>query len=115
MIRSIVAVLLCSWATMGYSATLECQGTRYERALCLYGSSEWKGAERELSTLVEADAPGRETLKAMYFLARTKMKTGEWDEASELWIRLFSLSPAFYREWNGDYLLGECRRRSGRD
>lgn len=113
MIRALVAVFLCSWASMGYSATVECDGSGYERGLCLYAGGELPLAEAELSRVVEDDRSEPETLKALYFLARTKMRMGEWEEASRLWIRLFNQSPAFYRAWNGDYLLGECRRKSG--
>lgn len=113
MIRTLVAVFVCSWASMGYSATVECGGSGYERGLCLYAGGDWSGAEAVLARVVEEDQSEPETLKALYFLARTKMRMGEWDEASRLWIRLFGQSPAFYRAWNGDYLLGECRRKSG--
>lgn len=113
--RALVAVFLCSWATMGFSATEDCRaGSGYEQGLCWYSSEEWERAEREFVEVIDDDHAAPETLKAMYFLGRTKMMQGEWEEASQLWIRLFRLSPAFYREWNGDYLLGECRRRSGR-
>lgn len=113
MIRTVVAVFLGSWAFMGYSATVECDGVGYARGLCLYSNENWIEADAELSRVVEAGRAERETLKAMYFLARTKMQMKQWDQASQLWVRLFSLSPAFYREWNGDYLLGECRRNRG--
>lgn len=99
---------------MGYSATVECAGSRYERGVCWYTNGDLVRAESELVQIVEQGRAERETLKALYFLARTRMKMEQWEEASRLWIRLFELSPAFYREWNGDYLLGECRRKSGK-
>lgn len=114
MIRATVAVFLLGWPSMGYSATAECVGSRYERGVCWYASGNWERAESELVEVVEQGRPEQETLKALYFLARTKMRVGQWEEASRLWIRLFELSPAFYRQWNGDYLLGECRRETGK-
>ncbi len=37
------------------------------------------------------------------------MKTGRYDEASALLIRIYALDQAFYQAWNGDFLLGECQ------
>lgn len=113
MIRAVVAVFLFCVGPVGYSATVECSGSDYERGLCFYAAGEWTRAESLLAEVVDDGREEQETLKAMYFLARTKMQTKQWDEASRLWMRLFDLSPAFYREWNGDYLLGVCRRELG--
>lgn len=108
--RVVFVLFVVSFAPMGYSATLECAGTRYERGVCWYGMGELERAARDFAAVVEEGREDHETLKAIYFLARTRMRAEDWSDASRLWIRLFELSPSFYREWNGDFLLGECRR-----
>ena len=65
--------------------------------------------------IVERGEKQRPTPSApLYFLARTLMKTGRFDEASTLLIRIYSLDKAFYDAWNCDFLLGECRKALGR-
>ena len=112
--HAVVAVFLLWVAPLGYSATIDCSGGAYERGLCWYSAGELDRAEVEFGKVIEREPIGDEMLKAVYFLARTKMGKEQWDEASRLWIRLFELSPAFYRNWNGDYLLGVCRRELGK-
>ncbi|PYQ50751.1 MAG: hypothetical protein DMF59_10000 [Acidobacteria bacterium] len=51
----------------------------------------------------------------MYFLARTEMKRGRFDEASGLLVRIYGLDQSFYDVWNCDFLLGECRKATGKD
>ena len=55
------------------------------------------------------------TIRALYFLARTEMKLGRFEEASSMLVRIYSLDGAFYAAWNCDFLLGECRRAMGKD
>lgn len=100
---------------MGYSATVECEAAPYARALCWYDAGDVDRAEAGLRQVVEEGREGPEMLKAIYFLARTKMRKEEWSEASRLLVELFGLSPSFYRDWNGDFLLGVCRDEQGRD
>ena len=86
----------------------------YERALCAYQKRQFAQAESEFRVIVERNTPEPHTLRATYFLARTFMKTGRFDEASALLIRIYSLDKAFYESWNCDFLLGECRKAQGR-
>ncbi|MDX1582997.1 MAG: hypothetical protein R3338_05280 [Thermoanaerobaculia bacterium] len=114
MIRASVAVLLFGYATVGYSATTDCEGSSYERALCWYVAGELDLAEEGFAEVVGSGGQEPEVLRAIYFLSRTKMRQQEYEEASRLLIELFELSPAFFRDWSGDYLLGICMSRSER-
>ena len=87
----------------------------YGRALCAYQRRNFADAEAGFRRIVEKGDADVQTLHAMYFLARTDMKTGHFEEASTLFIRIYSLDKAFYDTWNCDFLLGECRRASGKD
>ena len=86
----------------------------YETALCAYQRRNFPEAERAFRALVERETQDATTIRATYFLARTLMKTGRYDEASALLIRIYTLDPAFYDTWNGDFLLGECRKALGK-
>jgi TolA-binding protein len=86
----------------------------YERALCAYQRRNFAEAERAFRGIAEREVQDPQTIRATYFLARTLMKTGRFDEANALLIRIYSLDPAFYDTWNGDFLLGECRRALGK-
>jgi len=84
-------------------------------------------ARGDIARRVEGEGSGRgraigdrgemspETIKSIYFLARTDMKMRRWAEASSLLTRIYSMAPGFYREWNCDFLLGQCRRALGKD
>jgi TolA-binding protein len=87
----------------------------YGKALCAYQRRNFAEAEAGFRAIVEKGAAEMQTLHAMYFLARTEMKTGRFDEAATLLIRIYSLDKAFYDTWDCDFLLGECRRASGKD
>jgi len=71
-------------------------------------------AEAGFRALTEREERDAQTIRATYFLARTLMKTGRFDEASALLIRIYSMDQAFYDTWNGDFLLGECRKALGK-
>lgn len=86
----------------------------YARALCAYQKRSFAEAESGFRAIAERDARDAETIRATYFLARTFMKTGRFDEASALLIRIYSMDQAFYEAWNGDFLLGECRKALGK-
>jgi TolA-binding protein len=86
----------------------------YAHALCAYQRRDFAEAESSFRRLAEREEQGPETIRATYFLARTLMKTGRYDEASALFIRIYSLHKPFYDEWNCDFLLGECRKALGR-
>jgi TolA-binding protein len=86
----------------------------YERALCAYQRRNFAAAETAFRALAERDQQDAQTIRSLYFLARTLMKTGRYDEASALLIRIYALDQSFYASWNGDFLLGECRKALGK-
>ena len=86
----------------------------YATALCSYQRRNFAEAEAQFRAIVEKDEPDPLTIRAEYFLARTEMKLGRFEEAETLFIRIYSMSKAFYDEWGCDFLLGECRRARGK-
>jgi TolA-binding protein len=86
----------------------------YERALCAYQRRQFAEAEAGFRAIADAAEKDPKTVRATYFLARTLMKTGRFDEASALLIRIYTLDKAFYDGWNCDFLLGECRKALGK-
>lgn len=86
----------------------------YSRALCAYQRRNFAEAESGFQALVEKNEPDPQTIRATYFLARTEMKLGRYEEAETLFIRIYEMSKAFYDDWNCDFLLGECRRARGK-
>ena len=86
----------------------------YEKALCAYQRRNFGEAEIAFRRIAERDQQDAQTIRSLYFLARTLMKTGRYDEASALLIRIYALDQAFYQAWNGDFLLGECRKALGK-
>lgn len=85
----------------------------YERALCAYQRRDFRSAETGFRSIMETAEPGPRTLQSQYFLARTLMKTGRFEEASSLLVRIYTTDPRFYDTWNCDFLLGECRKALG--
>lgn len=108
-----ILALLASTAFAAPPTTCNLEGD-YERALCAYQRRSFAAAEAGFRAIVEADAKDAKTIRSLYFLARTLMKTGRYDEASALLIRIYSLDQSFYDAWNGDFLLGECRKALGK-
>ena len=100
------------WAAVPTTCTL---GDPYSAALCDYQRRNFANAEKEFRAIVDADAKDPQTVRATYFLARTLMKRGRYDDASKLFIRIYTLDKSFYDAWSCDYLLGECRRATGQD
>ena len=86
----------------------------YAKALCAYQHRSFAEAEAAFKAIVDKEEPDPVTIRAMYFLARTEMKLGRYEEAETLYIRIYSMSKAFYDEWACDFLLGECRRARGK-
>ena len=86
----------------------------YEKALCAYQRRNFGEAETAFRRIAEREEQDAQTIRSLYFLARTLMKTGRYDEASALLIRIYALDQAFYQAWNGDFLLGECRKALGK-
>ncbi|HET7435403.1 MAG TPA: tetratricopeptide repeat protein [Thermoanaerobaculia bacterium] len=110
---ALILALLAASAVAAPPSTCDLPGA-YERALCAYQHRNFSEAERAFRAIVAADEKIPETLHATYFLARTLMKTGRYDEAAPLLIRIYDLDPAFYSTWSCDYLLGECRKAQGK-
>jgi TolA-binding protein len=108
----LIAIFL---ATAGAAPPTTCRlEGEYERALCAYQKRGFAEAEAGFRDILEKGEKNPETIRATYFLARTLMKTGHFDEASALLIRIYTLDPAFYDGWSCDYLLGECRKATGK-
>lgn len=87
----------------------------YGKALCLYQRRNFVEAEAAFRVIVDKNEPDASTIRSLYFLARTEMKLGRYEEAAPLLVRIYSLDPGFYGAWNCDFLLGECRRAMGKD
>ena len=109
----ILALLLAAGARAEVPTTCSLQG-EYPQALCAYQHRNFAEAESAFRAIVDRGEQTPETLRSTYFLARTLMKTGRFDEASALLIRIYSLDKPFYDAWNCDFLLGECRKALGR-
>jgi TolA-binding protein len=112
-IVSLLLVLLDSSALASPPSTCALDGD-YERALCSYQRRNFPDAELAFRAIVDRGERDVKTLRSTYFLGRTMMKTGRFDEASALFIRIYSTDKAFYDTWNCDFLLGECRKAVGR-
>jgi TolA-binding protein len=108
-------LMLAMTAGAGAAPPTTCgQGDPYSQALCSYQQRQFFDAEARFRAIVDSDVVAPQTLKAMYFLARTLMKTGRFAEAANLLIRIYETDPPFYDAWNCDFLLGECRRAMGK-
>jgi TolA-binding protein len=87
----------------------------YGKALCAYQRRNFAEAEAGFRAIMERGEKEPQTLHAIYFLARTEMKRGRFEEASALLRRIYSIDSAFYDSWDCDFLLGECRKATGKD
>jgi TolA-binding protein len=87
----------------------------YGKALCAYQRRNFIEAEAAFRTIVDKGEEDAKTVRALYFLARTEMKLGRFEEAAPMLVRIYALDPGFYAAWNCDFLLGECRRALGKD
>jgi TolA-binding protein len=111
----LILAFLCAFAAQVAPPPSTCslEGD-YERALCAYQRRNFGDAEVAFRAIVEKGEADAKTIRSLYFLARTLMKTGRFDEASALLIRIYALDQSFYDAWNGDFLLGECRKALGK-
>lgn len=109
----IVIALMATTATAAPPSTCGWIG-EYSRALCAYQKRDFAEAEKVFRALADSGAEDPETVRAAYFLARSLMKQGRYDEAGKVLIRIYSLDKPFYDGWNCDFLLGECRRAAGK-
>ena len=112
-VLSLLAVLSLPLFAAAPPTTCGMEGD-YQQALCAYQRRDFATAESAFRAIVDRGERNAETMQAQYFLARTFMKTGRFDEASALLVRIYSLDKAFYDTWNGDFLLGECRKALGK-
>src|ERR1700686_5293521 len=88
-----------------------CGGTDdYSKALCAYQRRSFAEAELGFRSIVEKNEIDPLTIRAVYFLARTEMKRGRFDEAAPLFVRIYPMEQAFYPSWNSDLVLGEPPR-----
>lgn len=109
-----IVALLASNALAAPPTTCGIAGDDYAAALCAYQRRDFAAAEAAFRGIAAREEPSAETMRGTYFLARTLMKTGRYDEAAALFIRIYSLDTAFYDTWNCDFLLGECRKAMGK-
>jgi TolA-binding protein len=109
----LILALLATSALAAPPSTCRLEG-EYERALCAYQRRSFIEAEAGFRAIVERGEHDPETIRSTYFLARSLMKTGRFDEASALLIRIYTLDKPFYDGWSCDYLLGECRKAAGK-
>jgi TolA-binding protein len=106
---AVLLTLIAQLATAAPPTTCRLGGD-YEQALCAYQKREFAAAEAGFRALAEREERDSVTIRATYFLA----KTGRFDEAGALLIRIYSMDQAFYDAWGADFLLGECRRAQGK-
>ena len=112
---AVILALLFSTAAFAAAPPTTCRmDGDYERALCAYQRRNFAEAERGFRAIVEKDEQDPKTMRSHYFLARTLMKTGRYDEAATILIRIYSLDKPFYDGWSCDYILGECRKAVGK-
>ncbi|HSP33569.1 MAG TPA: tetratricopeptide repeat protein [Thermoanaerobaculia bacterium] len=112
--RTLLILALIAVPAMAAPPTT-CGGTDdYSLGLCAYQKRQFAEAEKRFRAMVQADEKDPATIKATYFLARTLMKTGRYDEAARLLIRIYDTDKPFYDEWQCDFLLGVCRHAEGK-
>jgi TolA-binding protein len=114
--RSLLVLFLALALSVEAKPPTTCGGTDdYSKALCSYQRRAFAEAEVGFRSIVEKNEMDPQTIRAVYFLARTEMKRGRFDEAAPLFVRIYTMDPAFYASWNCDFLLGECRRAVGKE
>lgn len=115
-VRLALLLLAAIATTASANPPSTCGGAdEYAKALCAYQRRAFTEAEAGFRGIVEKNEVDPQTIRAIYFLARTEMKRGRFDEAAPLFVRIYAMDPAFYASWNCDFLLGECRKAVGRD
>jgi TolA-binding protein len=112
-VATLVLVLSASQVAMAAPPTTCGAKDDYSRALCAYQHRNFAAAESGFKAIAE-DHDNPKAIPAMYFLARSEMKQGRYDEASILFVRIYEVAPPFFREWNCEFLLGECRKALGK-
>ena len=110
---AVILALVAQLANAAPPTTCNLPGD-YARALCAYQRRAFAEAEIGFRALSEREENEPQKLHATYFLARTMMKTGRFDEAAAIFVRIYTTDKAFYDTWNCDFLLGECRKALGK-
>ncbi|MEA2164623.1 MAG: hypothetical protein QOK37_2750 [Thermoanaerobaculia bacterium] len=87
----------------------------YGKALCAYQRRQFAEAEAGFRAIAEKKEGEPQTIRSLYFLARTEMKRGRFDEAAPLFVRIYEMDKSFFATWNCEFLLGECRKAMGKD
>ena len=114
MIRTAVILALLASAASAAPPTTCGRTDAYSLALCAYQHRDFVQAESRFRELAEANMEDPRVVRALYFLGRTEMKLGKYEEASTRFIRIYALDKPFYHAWNCDFLLGECRKAAGK-
>ena len=114
MLRSALILALLALPALAAPPTTCGGADDYSQALCAYQRRQFPEAEKRFRAIAAVGAESPETVRAAYFLARTLMKTGRFEEAAAQFIRIYELDKPFYDSWNCDFLLGECRRAQGK-
>ncbi len=109
----LLVVLVMSLPAMAAPPTTCGARDDYSKALCACQHRNFTAAESGFKAIAE-DRDNPKAIPAMYFLARSEMKQGRYDEASVLFVRIYEVAPPFFREWNCEFLLGECRKALGK-
>lgn len=109
----LVTLLLLSFSSSSWAAICP-EESEYGRALCHFTRGDFDAAEEAFATIAASEDPSPALIRAMYFLARTKMALKKFDEAETQLIRIYTSDPAFYQEWGCDFLLGESRKAQGK-
>ena len=91
-----------------------CGPEAYGRAVCLYDAGAIDEAAAMFQAIASVGETTPETVRSWYFLARIRMKQGQWEEASRNLVVVYRMSKSFYREWGCDHLLGQCREALGK-
>jgi len=111
---AVILALLASAASAAPPPTTCGRTDAYSLALCAYQHRDFVQAAARFTELVDANLDDPRTVRALYFLGRTEMKLGRYEEASTRFIRIYALDKPFYHAWNCDFLLGECRKAVGK-
>ena len=113
--RLLLILALLLPASLSGAVPSTCGGADdYSQALCAYQRRQFAEAEKKFRVIADRGEQNPQTIRSMYFLARTLMKTGRYDEASAVLRRIYELDKPFYDGWNCDFLLGECRKAQGK-
>lgn len=110
----LMAILLTAVSANAAAPTTCGSDDAYGKALCAYQRRQFVEAETLFRAIADAGAADPSTIRAHYFLARTLMKTGRFEEASAVLIDIYRMDKPFYDAWSCDYLLGECRKAGGK-